>query len=58
MSIKTEIEIFGIKADETETKIKLMPGIGYKMGKMAAEIDVDIAGDWAGVNLYYMIGGE
>ncbi len=58
LRITTEIEIFGFKAETTETKIKLTPGIGYQMGKMAAELDVDLAGDWAGVNLYYMLGSE
>lgn len=40
----------------TETKIKITPGVGYTMGKLAAEIDYDIAGDWAGINLYYSLG--
>jgi hypothetical protein len=56
LRITTEIEIFGISVEETETKIKLTPGIGYKMGKLAAELDYDLAGDWAGINLYYMLG--
>jgi hypothetical protein len=58
MSIKTEVEIFGIKADDSEIKIKATPGIGYQMGNLAAEIDVDLAGDWAGVNLYYVLGAR
>lgn len=56
MRITTEIEIFGISVEETETKIKLTPGVGYTMGKLAAELDYDIAGDWAGINFYYMLG--
>ncbi len=42
--------------EESETTIKTIPGIGYTMGKFAAEIDYDIAGDWAGINLYYSLG--
>ena len=56
MRLKQEIEVFGISAETTETKIKITPGIGYTMGKLAAEIDYDIAGDWAGINLYYSLG--
>ena len=48
-------EILGIDMD-AETKIKITPGIGYTMGKLAAEIDYDLAGDWAGINLYYSLG--
>ncbi|MFT5373769.1 MAG: hypothetical protein ACI906_000585 [Candidatus Latescibacterota bacterium] len=58
LRITTEVEIFGFKAETTETKVKLTPGIGYQMGNLAAEIDVDLAGDWAGVNLYYVLGAE
>ena len=56
MRLKQEIEVFGISAETTDTKIKITPGIGYTMGKLAAEIDYDIAGDWAGINLYYSLG--
>ncbi|MGB0603761.1 MAG: hypothetical protein ACPGRY_02310 [Candidatus Latescibacterota bacterium] len=56
MRITTEIEVFGISVEETETKIKITPGVSYTMGKLAAEIDYDLAGDWAGINLYYSLG--
>ena len=45
-----------IKLETTDTKIKATPGIGMQMGNIAAEIDYDLAGDWATVNLYYMLG--
>jgi hypothetical protein len=54
--ISTEIEVFAAKNDDSEIKVKLTPGIGYRMGNLAAEVDIDLAGDWAGVNLYYMLG--
>ena len=56
MRITTEIEVFGISVEDTEEKIKLTPGVSYTMGKLAAEIDYDLAGDWAGINLYYSLG--
>ena len=55
MRITTEIEVFGISVEDTETKIKITPGVSYTMGKLAAEIDYDLAGDWAGINLYYSL---
>ena len=56
MRISTEISLPLGHGITGETKVKLTPGVGYTMGKLAAEIDYDIAGDWAGVNLYYMLG--
>ena len=55
MRITTEIEVFGISVEDTENKIKITPGVSYTMGKLAAEIDYDLAGDWAGINLYYSL---
>ncbi len=54
--ISTEIEVFGIKVEDSEIKVKLTPGIGYRMGNIAAEVDFDLAGDWAGINFYYTLG--
>ena len=34
MRITTEIEVFGISVEETETKIKITPGVSYTMGKL------------------------
>ena len=56
LRITTKYEDSDLSFDESETKIKITPGIGYTMGKIAAEIDYDIAGDWAGINLYYSLG--
>jgi hypothetical protein len=59
MRISTEIDLGGFgKIDDSEIKVKFTPGIGYQMGNLAAEIDVDLAGDWAGVNLYYVLGAR
>ena len=55
MRISTKISLPFGHGVTGETKIKLTPGVGYTMGKLAAEFDYDIAGDWAGVNLYYML---
>ncbi len=52
MRITTEIGGF----EDTEIKFKLTPGVSYTMGKLAAEIDYDLVGDWAGINLYYSLG--
>jgi len=57
MRISTEIEVFGIKVEDDEIKVKVTPGLGIERGPLGAEVDYDLAGDWLGVNLFYMIGG-
>ena len=42
-----EITLFEITVDTSENKVKLSPGV---------ELDYDLAGDWVGLNLYYILG--
>ena len=58
MRISTETKTTGRTFDNSEVKIKATPGIGYQMGPITGQIDIDLAGDWAGVNLYYVLGAE
>ena len=39
--------MFEITVDTSENKVKLSPGV---------ELDYDLAGDWVGLNLYYILG--
>ena len=56
LQISQEREVFGIKIESDETKMKVMPGVGVQKGSLAVEVDYDLAGDWAGLNLYYLLG--
>ena len=54
--ISTEAKAAGISVDDSEMKIKVSPGVGYQQGPLGAEFDIDLAMDWAGINIYYMLG--
>ena len=45
-----------VAAGAVKTQGKFASIAWSSMGKFAAEIDYDIAGDWAGINLYYSLG--
>ena len=55
MRITTEIELLEclLKIRRQSSNLHL---VSATMGKLAAEIDYDLAGDWAGINLYYSLG--
>lgn len=56
--ITNEFDTFNGTDDDSEFRIKATPGMGYQMGNIAAEIDVDLVGDWAGINFYYVLGAR
>ena len=56
MFISTEFKGFGQTERDRKIRLKTTPGIGYTIGRFGAEADYDLAGDWAGVSLYYVLG--
>jgi len=55
MLINTEFKGFGQTERDEKMRFKTTPGIGYTIGRFGAEADYDLAGDWAGVSLYYVL---
>ena len=56
MFISTKFKGFGQTERDRKIRLKTTPGIGYTIGRFGAEADYDLAGDWAGVSLYYVLG--
>lgn len=55
MFISTEFKVFGQTERDRKIRLKTTPGIGYTIGRFGAEADYDLAGDWAGFSLYYVL---
>ena len=55
MLISTQFRGFGQTERDKKMRLKTTPGIGYAIGRFGAEADYDLAGDWAGVSLYYVL---
>jgi hypothetical protein len=58
LRISSESKVGDFKVTADETKLKITPGVGMEFGQFGVEADIDLAGDWAGINLFYMIGSE
>ena len=55
MFISTKFKVFGQTERDRKIRLKTTPGIGYTIGRFGAEADYDLAGDWAGFSLYYVL---
>lgn len=53
--ISTVFRGFGQTERDKKMRLKTTPGIGYTIGRFGAEADYDLAGDWGGVSLHYVL---